>query len=187
MSIIPESKIIMLGSSVRVSDPCYTPDTWCSLLISSVVPGQYVVKADHLDLDGWGRRVAYLTAIHVDHVENGHPWEDYRTIGVDSGQAGIFDESTYRDDSIVSNIITPKGDWMGLPYDEEPGDKWYDKMCAITINAEDQWGYYAQGVVSSSGLGDGMYIVQTMYDHDENIVGIRIDFGLAEDDLDEED
>lgn len=181
------SNIITLGQSVRVSDPCYSPDTWCSLLLSTVLPGQYEVKIDNLSLDGWGRRVAYLTAVHVDHTRPGHPWEDYATIGVDSGQAGIFDESTYRNKASIDGLKLPEGDWNGLPFIETDEDHWYDAMCTLTINNSEGWGHYSQGVVSRSGIGDGMYPVQVMYDKEDTIVGIRIDFLLAEDDEEDDE
>ena len=31
---------IILGENVRITDPCYSPDTWCAANIS-ILPGEY--------------------------------------------------------------------------------------------------------------------------------------------------
>jgi hypothetical protein len=60
-----------------------------------------------------------------------------------------------------------------LPCDSE-GDKWYEKMCRLT-SADQQWGSYNTGVVSSSGCGDGSYRL-LVAKHKGKIVGIAIDY-----------
>ena len=63
------------------------------------------------------------------------------------------------------------------------GDDWYEKMCKFTLS-EASWGAYDNGVVSSSGIGDGAYDLYVMKDGDE-IVGMKVDF--LPDDEDEDD
>jgi hypothetical protein len=79
---------------------------------------------------------------------------------------------SYRNDSIVDEIITPDSDFH-IVYDGE-GEKWYEKMCKFTL-CDNQWGSYNTGVVSSSGIGDGSYKL-LVAKHNGMIVGIAIDF-----------
>lgn len=179
-------KVITLGSKVRVSDPCYSPDTWCSLLLNAVKPGKYHVNVEHIDDEDWGRRNAKLTAIHEDYVNAELVWERHSDIGVDSGQAGIFDEVIYRDDENAKSITYASGGWFGFNI-TEPGDVFYDKMCGLTLNSPDQWGTFEQGVVSRSGIGDGGYPVLLAYNEEDVAVGICIDFWPTYDEEEEQE
>jgi hypothetical protein len=81
--------------------------------------------------------------------------------------------TSYRNDEISEGITTPESDFV-LPYNDSEGDKWYDKMCNFTLS-EDQWGLYDTGVVTSSGIGDGMYPLLVAMDNDK-IVGMRLEY-----------
>lgn len=164
-------KTITLGHDVRVSDPCYKDDVWCKTKLTGVIPGKYSVEVDKSDEESWGLRCASITAIHEDYVNKDLDWEYHSEIGVDSGQAGIFCESSYRNDSI--DIQTPESDFH-IVYDGE-GEKWYEKMCKFTLS-EDQWGTYETGVVSSSGYGDGGYPLYIVRDRSGYIIGMKITF-----------
>lgn len=167
---------IYLGKEVMVSDPCYRVPTWCQHKLTGVLPGEYlttVFKSD--DTGGWGMRCAALVAVHKDYMEDELSWRTVTTadIGVDSGQCGIFDMESYRNDSIADEIVTPESTFS-LPYDDGDGDKWYDKMCKFTLSGQ-QWGSYNTGVVSSSGYGDGSYRL-LVAKHKGQIIGIAIDY-----------
>ena len=180
------SKII-LSENVIVSDPCYSTDVLCQLKLNNVLPGTYNVDVQFSDEGEWGNRVSNLTILHESIVDDGisFEWEDRDSVGVDSGQCGIFCETTYRNDTIVENIVTPKSEFV-LPYNDNEGDKWYESMCKFTLS-EDSWGSYETGVVTSSGIGDGMYHVELMYDK-EKIVGIRVSYlGYGDEQILEED
>jgi len=176
---------IKLGSEVVVSDPCYEIPTWCQAQVEGVLPGVYNTTARKTETDGWGNRISYLTAIHEDYVNDISKlkWKRYPVeIGVDSGQAGIFDMETYRNDSIASSIGLGDGDisffsqepWNTMNPDEESGAVWYKAMCSRTLGKK-SWGTYEQGVVTSSGLGDGSYDLYVAKEKDK-IVGFIIDF-----------
>lgn len=86
---------IKLNSKVMISDPCYGLNTWCQGVIEGVLPGNYNCKAKLINKTYWGERVAAIEVCH----------EDYKSpkyipalldIGVDSGQAGIFDYEYYK-------------------------------------------------------------------------------------------
>lgn len=164
-----------------VSDPCYSVTTWCQKKLTGVLPGDYETFCRHSDdTGGWGRRNSVLMVIHKDHLESDLKWRRTRgVVGVDSGQAGIFTMDTYRNDIVAETIETPSGEWTGFNNRLSDGDGWYDKMCALTINEEDGWGTYSNGVVSRSGYGDGGYDLLVARVN-RKIVAIAIDF-LVED------
>ena len=158
-------KKIILGSKVVVSDPCYQIPTWCRAVIDGVLPGEYNVISEMTEkTGGWGRRNQNVVAIHSDYLKHGENVQDYDwvlmpqfNIGVDSGQCGIFDFETFRNDAIADSIEVVKetdenGDW-NYEHTEE-GDAWYDKMCQLTLMTIDGWGSYDKGVNASSGYGE---------------------------------
>ena len=172
---------ITLSENVMVSDPCYSPDTWCQTKLDNVLPGLYNVDVQKSDLDGWGTRVSSITVIHEDY-EDTDDWEQHSECGVDSGQCGIFCMTSYRNDEVSVGITTPTLDNPFVIPFREDGDKWYEKICHFTL-CEPQWGLYDTGVVSSSGIGDGLYPMEVMMDK-EKIVGIRITYlGNSDEDL----
>ena len=168
-----------------VSDPCYTPDTWCQTKLTNVLPGKYNVDVDKTDMGDWGTRVSGITVLHEDYPDDHNLiWEGHSECGVDSGQCGIFCMTGYRNDELSKSITTPESNFSLGKYrnDEEGGDMWYEKMCKFTLDNE-SWGVYDTGVVSSSGIGDGMYPLLVAMDNDK-IVGIKVVF-LGDDDEDD--
>ena len=166
---------IQLSEVVVVSDPCYSLPTWCQKVLNNVVSGEYEVNVTKEDVDGWGNRCSLLTAINTDYIDKNIEWEfESMDIGVDSGQCGIFSFESYRNDDW--KIEGGDGDisFFGESLDGE-GDKWYGKMCSYTLGKK-RWGTYDKGVVSSSGIGDGVYTLMTKRNKDGRIVGIKVDF-----------
>jgi len=152
---------ILLGEEVIISDPCYEVPTWCQEIIKNVRPGVYDTQVDYRESAGWGERVHSLTVLH--NIIKSPIWEHHcNHIGVDSGQAGVFCMTSYRNDEMSQELpwLTEKGDPFGdhpfRPVKEE-GEQWYVKMCDRTLSTEEGWGTYDTGVVSSSGYGDGQY------------------------------
>lgn len=176
------AEIITLSNEVVVSDPCYSIPTWCQTILTSVLPGRYIVQVNE---DPESGRNAELLVIHEDHYQKHLEYEEYGTCGVDSGQLGIFDASSYRNDAIAADILIP-GDFV-LPGDLSEGDKWYEAMCRFTLGNDLQWGSYDAGVVSSSGYGDGVYPLEVSKDQDGNIVAMQVIFIFPEDEDDDYD
>ena len=139
-------KTIKLGNEVVVSDPCYDLPTWCQAVVKNVLPGNYrtlVVKNDEGD---WGIRCSRLIAIHEDyaHQDEKFRWSRYpASIGVDSGQAGIFSIETYRKDELAEQMGQGDGEGFGSGWATEEGDKWYERICTRTLGKE-QWGTYSE-------------------------------------------
>lgn len=186
---IVEGELITLKSKVIVTDPCYSTPTWCQAVLSSVHPGKYHTFVLRTDEQEWGIRNSRLFAIHEEYIELKLKWEDtHYDIGVDSGQAGIFSLESYRNDKIAGTMIYPpkkhSHQWDdGLLPIEKEGDEWYYKICGMTINNEDGFGTYKNGVASRSGIGDGGY--QLFVNHNkikgkDKITALCIDFGLSE-------
>jgi hypothetical protein len=121
-NITIESKgIITLGEKVMVSDPCYGLGTWCQGVLENVLPGQYDCNVEYSDEGDWGNRVS---AIEVTHISCRGKFialecEDFE-VGVDSGQAGIFDYEYYAQ--------------YHMDATERPhvDDDWYDMVCDLT-------------------------------------------------------
>jgi len=180
---------ITLSENVMVSDPCYSLDTWCQTKLDNVLPGLYNVEVEKSDEGDWGTRVSGITILHESITDDGISleWEDHSECGVDSGQCGIFCMTSYRNDELSEGITTPPLDRpFVLSYNDNEGDKWYEKMCQFTLG-KDQFGLYDTGVVSSSGIGDGLYPMEVMMDK-EKIVGIRITYlGNSDEELLSED
>jgi len=167
---------IKLTEEVIVSDPCYTIPTWCQIKLNNVLPGDYHPFVQKSTEFGWGNRCHRLGVIHNDYIANHKlSWRvNPGEVGVDSGQAGIFCKTGYRNDELAESITTPEINF-DITRDGE-GDVWYEKMCKFTLS-DKQWGSYDTGVVSSSGIGDGGYdcLVAKV---NGKIVGICINFGL---------
>jgi len=171
--------IITLGESVMVSDPCYSVPTWCQIKVDGVLPGNYHTFAKQWDDRSWGRRISKLCVVHEDYLNHDLKFRrNTGVVGVDSGQAGIFDLTTYRNDQIAESITTPDVDFS--LHDNQAGDAWYAKMCKFTLS-EQSWGSYDNGVVTSSGLGDGSYDL-FVSKVDKKIVALHIDFLLEKKD-----
>lgn len=176
-------KTITLSDKVRVSDPCYDNDVWCKTMLTGVLPGKYKVEVERSDEGDWGNRVARLFVKHEDYSHRNN-WEYHSEIGVDSGQAGIFCESSYRNDIIAENIKTPDSKFH-IVFEGE-GEKWYEAMCKFTLDKE-QWGTYDSGVVSSSGFGDGSYPLEVVRESNGYIVGMMITYISNEDEVEEDE
>ena len=168
----------LTGTVLRVSDPGYDRGVWCCGTIENCRPGIWEAAVRIQDEGEWGERNATLIARHTD---KGPEFEAFRKaltgkdeawqacpfeVGVDSGQAGIFDEAHYQDDSIFDGLPEPKHDF---------GDIWYNHCCDITLSRLGA-GVLRFGVVSSSGYGDGGYIAFHHVDQDGQTDSVFIVF-----------
>ena len=164
---------IKLGNKVMVSDPCYGLGTWCQGVLENVLPGNYNCKAEYSDEGAWSLRVASIEAVHEDY--DGVLCMDMENVdvGVDSGQAGIFDYDYYAKYHDSCNV-RPHVD-----------DDWYDRVCDITLSKESAGSVDGLGFVSSSGFGDGGYACWTERNKDGYIIAIRVEFITEEDEEDE--
>jgi len=136
------------------SDPCYSLDTWCMGIVENVKNGTWLASIETSDEGDWGVRIATLEVRHNDFKDTNLKFVDELSFtgGVDSGQFGFFDKEFYRNDESAKDL--PK---YGFSSDfDKSGDIWYLACCDLTLGKE-QWGVLPNGVVSSSGYGDGSY------------------------------
>lgn len=165
----PANEIIKLGSRVRVADPCYGTWVWCSGELTNVKEGDYYVIVDVNNTEWGGLRVCSLAVFNVDSIRDKDltdftekvPFE----VGVDSGQAGIYDAEYFEK----------------YHTEDEADDKWYDEVCNLTLSKKQYGTKDDKCVVSSSGYGDGGYDCFVCRNKEGQIVGIRIVFIEYED------
>jgi hypothetical protein len=161
-------KIITLTDKVIVSDPCYPlNEQFGPVLLDNVLEGEYHTFVEHTKPGAWEGRISRLFAVHSNHYKNYKHlswWKQDQTIGVDSGQAGIFTLDSYRNDKVFT----------GKQNNFNKDESWYGHICDRTLSKE-QWGTYENGVVSSSGFGDGEYELW-LAKEDEKVIAIAINF-----------
>jgi len=173
----------LTGTVLRVSDPCYDRDVWCCGTVENCIPGTWDAAILTKDEEPWGNRVAVLSARHSTGPKHTainralcnrtHKWKHCEfEVGVDSGQAGIFDEAHYKDNSIFGADVRPKNSY---------GDLWYSVCCDLTLSRLNA-GILPYGAVSSSGYGDGGYDCITHTNEDGQIDFVFIVFICDEDD-----
>ena len=162
------------SDKVMVSDPCYKIGTWCQGIVGNVKKGKWNAQIFVSDEGDWGNRVAVLIASHNSikgQIAYTCPnWKEEKfEVGVDSGQAGIFDLKEFHSDN--GDYNDPKS--------------WYKRVCDLTLigagGIMDN-----SGVCSSSGFGDGGYICKTITKKNK-VVAIMIDFCLLKEPDEEED
>ena len=149
-------KTIELGGKVMVSDPCYGMNVWCHGIVENVLPGTYNCSVVYSNEGAWGVRVAEIEVLHQDAKRYTMSHSGF-VVGVDSGQAGIFDYEYYEH-----------------YHQRGVDDDWYDRVCAITLSAESAGTIDDSGFVSMSGFGDGGYDCYLYKDLNYNVVGFRI-------------
>lgn len=154
------------SGALMVTDPCYESETWCQTSIKNVLDGNWLVFCLKKDEKDWGNRVAEFIAIH-ETVKNKNfsakKWKLIKgEVGVDSGQAGVFDLDVY------NTGITSGDD--------------YDKICNMTLNTDDNFNVpfgtpvIDYGWATSSGFGDGGYPCYVTKNSDKKVVGVKIVF-----------
>ena len=103
----------MVSSRMAVSDPCYDADVWCRGELENVLPGTWQAYAIKRDKGEWGPRVVRLVAVHREYADTCETVAELASfeVGVDSGQAGLFDCLHYRDDTVA--VEHPNVSWKG--------------------------------------------------------------------------
>ncbi len=159
-------KFKIKSGKIIITDPCYEKGIWCQERAENVKKGTWSAYIKKTNDQLFGERISELIAVHDDFdIEEMNFEKHSNNIGVDSGQAGIFDEKYYKDDSIVKDNMLSH-----IRSDE----KWYSMCCKQSLS-EEQAGVVLFGCVSSSGYGDGNYSHYVCFVNDE-IVAVKIIF-----------
>lgn len=149
-----------------VSDPCYSPGGRYAGDIQDAKKGTWNAYVVHGKTD-WGHRCWELVAIHSEFPKSLASRILDRTsfeVGVDSGQAGIYDRSAFHGGE-----------------DHYGDDGWYDLCCRTTLDNKPGAGVIPGGCVSSTGFGDGGYHCFTTRNGTAEVVGVRVVFISEED------
>lgn len=178
MSIHTLGKFEIKSGVVVVSDPCYDSIDRANYRcrnngqLKNVMKGQWYGQ-----IDKDNNIVSLLICYHEDYPLNNVCIDDVREwkkipweIAVDSGQAGIFDKKTWRNDATVKDTkrLNPK-------YIIRADELWYS-ICCDRTSGKTLAGVIPCGVVSTSGYGDGGYNGYYLK-QDGKIVTIAINFG----------
>lgn len=150
-----EFATVNLTDIVYITDPCYEAGTWCQGVVTNVMPGEYrcIRRLAKDEIFNTAFRVAQIRVIKIGYEAASLKYKRLPiTVGVDSGQAGIFNEKYYEDN--------------------QPKEEWYDRICELT-NDEHFGVIDNEGVVSRTGYGDGSYRAYAAF-YDGKIVGIKI-------------
>jgi hypothetical protein len=188
------SKVFNVTSGKMVcSDPCYEIPTWCQGIIENVKNGKWGAGITTSDEGSWGERVSHLWVYNLEAaVNNPYLVREIETFnghelpfsgGVDSGQFGFFDFTHYRNDESAKNL--EKCDF-GKNWDAKEGDTWYRAVSNLTLGGE-QWGVLPFGTVSSSGYGDGSYMVKGIKDDNGQYIAFCVEYIGQSDDENEYD
>lgn len=169
------------SGEVIVSDPCYDvpkpgEEGVINGVLGEVLEGKWNAYVKKINAGEWGTRCSELTAYQADQeLPHGGSWIEVPfVVGVDSGQAGVFEKQDFNDASLV-----PKDYFRGkTPID---ANLWYSMCCDFTLSDLGA-GAFSGGAVSSSGYGDGVYECYYKLGDDGKKIGIRIVF-LSEDDI----
>lgn len=207
---IKDKGFIALDDKVMVSDPCYGMDTWCQGVIDNVLKGNYKCTVEISDEGACGKRVSAIQVVHADYMKKflEYSKENFE-VGVDSGQAGIFDYEYYKkyhsDDNETEHV---DNDWYwrvceitttrikNPNYEEFDYEKHKDDFfeaheeymnsgkAYLYLETSDGNTIDGLGFASSSGYGDGGYCCWTAHNDEGKIVAIRVEY-ITEDDEDE--
>jgi hypothetical protein len=200
-TIIQASKLESVGvlfaptGILRVTDPCYQRGTWCCGQIE-VEPGTHwnVFASRYNDPMGWGNRVASLLIVRSDREVARHPWfvalpqECDFEVGVDSGQAGFFDDGSYPhgETGEYADLDTFYGKACAATHEELPPvkvkDEAYSKLLGRDFFRIEQRSRMSAGMVgdtgavAASGYGDGSYTCYVWRDSTGRIWAAEIVF-----------
>jgi hypothetical protein len=164
------SYTVELKDKVIITDPCYDREELGSHSHTiEVLPGTWNVTVEISDETDWGRRVGGLTVYHSSTQQ--HQLSLIHTdlfVSVDSGQAGVFNWEDYPE----------------KPHTEQGSNDFYERVCDVTNNEKNC--VISEGVVTSTGFGDGSYPLFLAKNTEGKVVGIRIEY-ISEEDPFEED
>jgi hypothetical protein len=153
------------SSKFIVTDPCYDIQSCAHVYV--IINNVVTDSIWHAFVDEEEGRISNLVVLS-DTLDRSGTWKMLnKKIGVDSGQAGIFNLVDYpqsRSTGYYGNTST-----------------FYGQCCKSTLSAEQvgivSYGQYGPiGVVSSSGWGDGSYQVSFRKNNDGKIDGIHINY-----------
>ncbi len=153
-----------------VADPCYELDRTTIIMgvLENALNGTWTGQVEKAEVREWGEACAKIAAYHSSVADRADSLEWVKCpfiVGVDSGQAGIFDVEKYR----LPDAGAQPG---GSP---DPDSEWYYACCDVTESGEEA-GVLDGGVVSRTGMGDGAYGAYMATDGQGQVAAVKIVF-----------
>lgn len=161
-----------LKDQIVISDPCYCDfnNPWIKQL--KIVPGEYNCFVDYTEDE---TRVSSMWLINKNTSDKNID-EEIADVGVDSGTMAIFTLEKYKE------LVKMKKEYKEKFYKYS-----YDLSARTFIEANEcMASVYDNIFVSSTGYGDGDYIVYVKRDKEEHITALKIIFIYEEECEDEE-
>ena len=145
-------------NKIDVTDPCYDSDVWCREKVF-ITPGKYIYTVKIKQQQNY-EIVSHLK-IRLKNAKGGiRLFRDIGAIGVDAGLAGFFeDKPDYNDETwkkVVDMVVACEG--------------------PVVIKTDKESAFGCNGIVVSSGYGDGVYRVYEIIGVYGKRLGYSIDF-----------
>ena len=163
------NKFIISSGKIKVTDPYFDMDVWCSAILDNVKNGTWVAEATHEDFGVWGDRIKALLIYH-DSVYSykrklKFRWLDV-VIGVDSGLAGFHDYNKLKDIKINFQLNQDFEHWCREEITNDSDKVISNDFC----------------VISHAGYGNGLYSLYSVSENDQIVAAkiVYIDDGLTE-------
>lgn len=159
-----------------ISDPGYEKGAWCSASVNAS-NGEWTAWSVHFAEQYEDNRYFLPIGLVATSSKRSLSRINFNQlldadIGVDSGQAGIYDSDHFKDDSDVPEDFELPYEWMK--------HNWYalnsTKALADPVNAD----VIPYGAVSKSGHGDGLYYVAAKLNSKGEAVAVGIVFQTLE-------
>ena len=156
----------LVGSGkLYVGDPCYARhqhNHWVTVL-DNAENGVWGASVAKVDFGNWGIRNGVLMCACINDNPKVKKWTTkLGVIGVDGGAVCVFDKKHV--------IGRPKTKY----------EAWYDMVSEAYLHIKDCHfkgaGCLEHGVVSSSGLGDGVYDLKIGYDASNKVIAVPVNF-----------
>jgi len=177
---VPLGSFQVVSDELLAADPAYakslSDNAGLLARVTKVTKGEWKAEALMFTAAPKDERCAELLSFHVSHSHPGNcNWKSQEgVVGVDSGQAGVFDPKHAGDHSVVPKDYRWKDEMI------DPDDRWYSLCCDFTLSAKGA-GVIPYGAVASSGWGDGGYSCFTCESEAGRVQGLRLVFISQED------
>lgn len=145
---------IEIENGIKVSDPCYDADTWCTLNIdeSKIAKGKYNCYVKYSKTK-WGNRIGKILIMAENAPLKGLPNFPIGNVGVDAGVCGFFDSSYFKETRINNEVK----------------ENWYHQNVIHPMESSPNFFICdGKGVYSASGYGDGAYDVYARISKNNN-------------------
>ena len=154
-----KGEIEFTSNKLDVTDPCYDASVWCRTQVD-ITPGKYTymikIRQER------NHEVIASLKIRLKKAKGGvRFFREIGAIGVDAGLAGFFENKPDYDDEQWSRV----------------GDELLQAGHPTILQTAKESSFGCNGVVVTSGYGDGAYPVYEIIGENGTRLGYRIDFG----------